>query len=631
MKWKRGMAILCLVAGLILQAGPDGFCAGSAEQGKEAAAGQDELSEDGKQGASDGGGTGFAIDSQNVYEGMEKSWSQGYVPKIEKRKAVVVLPLQAKRKLSGNQITASLSLGESEHLPFVQKNYEKIVSYGYHKTKKGGALSGCWLVVFHLELEEERYNGDYPVTVSVHAQDEEGGEIYQEFTVHVTITDGVGKQELSDGSGGFAIDNQRIYKGMEKPYSRGYVPVIRGDRAVIVLPLQAKRKLSGNRMAVSLSFGESEHSPFVQKNYEKEVKFKNHKTGKNGKRTGGYLVTFPVKLKKKRYNGNYPVTLSVCAEDKDGNELRQDFTVYVVIKDEKKAGADDGGGEGKQAQFAPRVMIESCRFSEKKILCGQKFTAKLTLRNTSKTDPVKNMLVTVVPDENIELCGETGSAYVEELGSGGSCELSFVFRVKAAAPCGQYSVGITMDYADGRGTSYTLEDAVKVSAEQQTKIEIAPHCVPKEIQMGETVDLQTQVMNLGKGKLYNVRAMLEADGLSPSGLAFIGDIEAGTSMTGSMEFTAEGLSGEFLYGTTQGKITFYYEDEAGKEMTQEQRFETSIVSPLKEEKTNRQTDDTGQWWVIMTVIAVLLILAAVIVVVRRLRQDKTGEAEENEK
>ena len=176
---------------------------------------------------------------------------------------------------------------------------------------------------------------------------------------------------------------------------------------------------------------------------------------------------------------------------------------------------------------------------------------------------------------------------------------------------------MTMDYADQKGNPYTMEEMVKISAEQKPQLEIAPVGIPREIEIGETLQLQAQAMNLGKGKLYNVRASLEADGLTSSGLAFIGDMEAGTSMNGSVELTAEGLSGDSLYGTTQGKIIFYYEDEQGKQMTQEQDFETSILSPLKSEENNTPTDDTRQWWIIMGVIAFCLVQAAVLFVYRR--------------
>lgn len=615
-KW-RSVILCCLMGCVILTGGMGNLWVSAASQGETA---------------------GLVIDNENIYEGMENSYSGGYVPKVDKKQAVIVLPLLARRKLSQNRMTVTLRFGETEHLPFVQKNYEKAVAYGYHKT--GERISGCYLVTFNLELKEERYNGSYPVTLSVNAEDEAGNDINQDFTVYVMITDGKEaegeeKQGTSDAgsTAGFVIDNKNVYEGMEKSYSKGYVPKIEAKQVIIVLPLLAKQKLYRNRMTVSLKLGESESLPFVRKNYEKVIAYGYHKTGKRGDQAGGYLVTFRLKLKKRYTNGSYPVVLSVAAQDQGGNEIKQDFTVYVTITDGKTTdGTVAAGGDknSRMPKFAPKVIVDSCRFSRDKVLCGKESTAKLTLLNTSSTDGVKNMLVTIVPDENIELLGTTSNSYVESLGARRTCNISFPFRVNATAPSGQYSVGITMDYADSKGNAYTVEGKVMVSAGQQTQIEFAPVSIPKKIQMGETVELQAQAMNLGKGKLYNVRAMVEVDGLASSGSAFIGDMEAGSTMTGSLELTAEGLSGDSLYGTTEGKVVFYYEDERGNEMTQEQLFETSILSPLTAAGEERQEDDTRQWWIIMAVIVIFLVQAAVLFYMRRRGLRLIGEEEKED-
>lgn len=201
------------------------------------------------------------------------------------------------------------------------------------------------------------------------------------------------------------------------------------------------------------------------------------------------------------------------------------------------------------------------------------------------------------------MLSKSDSVYVEELQTQKTCKVIYEFRIRSTAPQGQYSVPITLDYADSKGNIYTGQGTVKIMAELPVKIEIDPITVPEEIQMGETIELQTQVMNLGRGKVYNVRAVVEADGFNAERTAFIGDIEAGSALSGSTEITAVGLPGNSLYGKTQGTVTFYYEDESGKEMSEEKVFETSIMSPLNEKKEEEIPDDTGQWWVIMAVIA----------------------------
>ncbi len=303
----------------------------------------------------------------------------------------------------------------------------------------------------------------------------------------------------------------------------------------------------------------------------------------------------------------------------------------MTITDGRSAEGDSGAKKSEdKIQLAPKVRMSSYQFSRDKILCGEKFTTKITLFNTSKTEMVRNMMVTVAPGENVELLGKTASAYVEKLGSSGTCEVFFDFRVSASAPRGQYGIGVTLEYADSRGGTYTVQESVKVSAEQKVRIGIDPVQVPKEIQLGDTVLLQTQAMNLGRGKIHNVRAVLEADGLTPAGSAFMGDAEAGTSLAGSLEVVAEGLSGDSLYGSTRGKVVFYYEDETGHEMTEEQTFETAILSPLKEDSEEKPEDQTGQWWVIMGVIVSVLAAAAVVSVMKKKKdlQKEEGNMDE---
>lgn len=586
---------------------------------------------------------GFVIDNQNIYEGMEKSYSSGYMPKTDGKKAVVVLPLLAKRKILENRMTVTLRFGESENLPFVQKNYEKTVSYGMYNTKNRTEPSGCYLVTFDLELKKDRCNGNYPVTLSVSAEEEAGNEISQEFVVYVAISDGKqpdisGSDGDAQGTGGanaaaFAIDNKHVYQGMEKSYSRGYTPKTEGTKAVIVLPLQAKCALAGKKLTAALKTGDSGSQPFVQKNYEKTVRFGYHTAGKkaraakSGKKVGCYLVTFNLKLKKERDNGSYPVTISVNAEDRNGNAVSQEFTVFVSIMDGR--GAEGGGDRGRTPSFAPKIILASCQFSKDRILCGKKYKAEIFLKNTSTEKGIKNMTVTLVPGEHIELTGKTGSTYVKELGNGGKCCVPFNFQVNADAPAGQYSVGVKLDYADSSGNTYTAEEEVRISAEQKVRIGIDPVQVPKEIQLGDSMVLQTQAVNLGKGKLYNIRAVLEADGLSPVSSAYMGDAEAGAPLSGSMEVVAEGLSGDSLYGNTQGKVIFYYEDESGKEMTQVQDFETAILSPLKGDEEEKPEDNTDQWWVIMAVIMIFSGVAAVSFFVNKKRTAQRGDPDEN--
>ncbi len=117
-RWKKAAVVLCLMSCIVLEACPEVSWIHAAGQERTDSSRADSAEEDGKQGMSDSGGmSGFSIDNQNIYEGMENSYSRGYVPKIGNDNAVLVLPLQAKHKVSGNQITAALKFGKGKIYP----------------------------------------------------------------------------------------------------------------------------------------------------------------------------------------------------------------------------------------------------------------------------------------------------------------------------------------------------------------------------------------------------------------------------------------------------------------------------------------------------------------------------------
>ena len=122
-----------------------------------------------------------------------------------------------------------------------------------------------------------------------------------------------------------------------------------------------------------------------------------------------------------------------------------------------------------------------------------------------------------------------------------------------------------------------------------------------------------------------MRAEIAADGLKPQGTIFIGDMEAGTAASGSTQVTVSSLSGNKMYGTTDGTITYYYEDESGKEYTESATFTTTIKSPFSDQKEQTVPDDTNQWWVIMAVVLGCIIVAAGVLIVRKIRLKKQEE------
>lgn len=405
------------------------------------------------------------------------------------------------------------------------------------------------------------------------------------------------------------IDNNHLYEGMDQTYAKGYVPKVKKGTVKVVLPLLSNIELKDNRIKTSLVLGEMENCPFERKNVEKDVKLQDHNLS-DGTSVNSYLIVYSLKLKKNRQNGSYPVTITVKAQDMNGNDVQQDFNVYITIKDGKSLTTETGDVRDstvtEEPTFAPKVMVEAVTFSKDTICPGDSIEVQLKLKNTSKQNVAKNMLVTLGAAEQFELESASDSTYVEQIGVGKTETVAYQLRVRTDVAQGQYVIPVTMDYADAKGNTYTVQGTVPVTVDQLMKVELDKVSIPNEIQLGETIATDIQVMNLGRGKIYNVRAVIEADGISASKTAFIGDMEAGTAMSGSTELTAEGKTGRSLYGKTTGTITVYYENEAGTEEKLEQTFETSILSPINEEKNEQTVDDTTQWWILIAFIVVVI-------------------------
>ncbi len=134
--------------------------------------------------------TSLEIDTENIYEGMDKAYEDGYVPKIQNDIMYLVLPLLSNGDIHNNEIKTSLNLGSSASSPFIIANYEKTFELEKVKPKNSEEKVELFLVEFDVKLSSSRINGVYPVVVNVSGYDDSGAAITCTYTLYVTITDG---------------------------------------------------------------------------------------------------------------------------------------------------------------------------------------------------------------------------------------------------------------------------------------------------------------------------------------------------------------------------------------------------------------------------------------------------------
>lgn len=134
--------------------------------------------------------TALRIDTENVYQGMDLAYEDGYMPRTENGYMYLVLPLLSNGSIYENKIKVSLGLGGGASSPFVIANYEKTFYLETVVPKNSMEEIELFLVKFELTLSDDRVNGVYPVTVSISGYDETGKSIDCTHTIYVTIFDG---------------------------------------------------------------------------------------------------------------------------------------------------------------------------------------------------------------------------------------------------------------------------------------------------------------------------------------------------------------------------------------------------------------------------------------------------------
>ena len=138
--------------------------------------------------------TALTIDTENIYDGMDKAYEDGYVPRTENGFMYIVLPMLSNGNIYQNRIKVSLGLGSGASSPFVMANYEKTFEMETVTPKNSNEEKELFLIEFTVKLSSEGINGVYPVAVNISGYDDSGTPIDCSYTIYVTITDGKSNQ-----------------------------------------------------------------------------------------------------------------------------------------------------------------------------------------------------------------------------------------------------------------------------------------------------------------------------------------------------------------------------------------------------------------------------------------------------
>ncbi len=377
----------------------------------------------------DAGAAALSIDTQHVYQGMDKSYAQGYMPTVKDGTVTVVLPLI----VSGGAcdvVTASLGLGDPSAAPFVFKNYMNDFVWGTH-TVKGGDAS-CCLITFSLALRADRMNGSYPVVVHADGMTKDGTAISGDFTLYVNIEDGKSAGvEASQDTG-----NKPQPKLLVEGYECSAEPLEAGAQAVLSVSI---RNTSTSQAVKNVKLSFQDGSGEILPSETGSVYIQKIKKGESA------ACSFDIRVAEDASARAHVLTVTMEYENSDATAFTSTDMIVLDVMQPIRL-------EYEQPMLPGKVTE------------GDNVSFSMNIMNLGKSMVYNVLLTFEIPGLN-----NGGSVLVGNLLPGESKEASTNLRVSSMeGECGDSSGAILLSYENEAGERFKREIAVQTQIEKKT-------------------------------------------------------------------------------------------------------------------------------------------------------------------
>ena len=300
-----------------------------------------------------------------------------------------------------------------------------------------------------------------------------------------------------------------------------------------------------------------------------------------------------------------------------------------------------GGSESASDGSVPRVIVTGFSTDPAEVKAGSDFKLTVHLKNTSKKTAVSNMLFDFqAPASGADAAAEapaflptsgSSSVYLEKIAAGGTKDISIELNARADLVQKPYSIEMSMKYEDKNASQFEGNSSLAIPIKQEARFEFSEiQVAPDTVAVGEEANITCSLYNLGRVKLYNVKAKFEGDAIEGQE-QFIGNLESGATgmIDGIVTAVAE------AYEESNCRLVLTYEDDAGNVSTVEQPFTMSVMPEADYtdmgmmEEMPEESGGIPMPVILLTAAAVIAAVAVVIALVKR-RKKKRIAAEEEE-
>ena len=314
--------------------------------------------------------------------------------------------------------------------------------------------------------------------------------------------------------------------------------------------------------------------------------------------------------------GNTPGNASGNGGDSTGNYSDGGLGGGAVYNSEPVA---SGGGSGSSGDGSvPRVIVTGFDTEPGDVKAGTNFKLVVHLKNTSKRTAVSNMLFDFqAPAAGTDAAAEapaflpvsgSSTVYLENIAAGGTKDISIELNARADLVQKPYSISLDMKYEDGNAAQYESGSSLAIPVKQEARFEFSRiQASPDTVAVGEESNITCSLYNLGRVKMYNVKARFEGDAIEGQE-QFIGNLDSGS--TGTIDGIVTAV--EESYEESNCRLVLTYEDDAGNVSAVEQEFTMTVNAA--EEIVDMGMDDMAEAETGSSVPGILLAAAAVTVI-----------------
>ena len=255
-------------------------------------------------------------------------------------------------------------------------------------------------------------------------------------------------------------------------------------------------------------------------------------------------------------------------------------------------GSVSGSGDGS----VPRVIVTGFDTDPGTVKAGSNFKLVIHLKNTSKNTAVTNMLFDLqAPASGTEEAAEapaflpvsgSSSIYLDRIPADGTKDISIDLNSRADLIQKPYSITMSMKYEDGNANQFEGESSLAIPITQEARFEFSEmQIMPDTVAVYEEANVTCSLYNLGRVKMYNVKARFEGDAIEGEE-QFIGNLESGA--TGTIDGIVTAIAES--YDESNCRLVLTYEDDSGKEYTVEQPFTMTVTAEMEPMDMEMMTD-----------------------------------------